>query len=341
MRMITITLSDADADALRRMLEATVAALGGNDQPPPIAVRTPAALYEALNAATGGEVIALGPGTYDHVGLTGRTWATPVTIRAAERGAVAIRSIRLSSCAGLNFEEITFGTSADDFVGASLSGCQRITFDQCKFTLNVKGMKIGVDRAATPSEDITVRACEFVRLQSDGIFAAQTSRLTVEDCAILDFRPVATQHPDAFQTVGGMVDMTLRNNVIIDTGTPMQGLFGWPNLGHTFLARGAVIEGNVLIMSAWNALALDGLTDWKCEGNIVASTGIALPGQTQPARVRLWINGPDTPVPGNQVYDDRSPRWRDLVIPSREEAGSHSEWLTRLRAAVEAFAGEL
>lgn len=291
-------------------------------------------LTAALAAATGGETFVLGRGEYGDLLINGRQFAAPVTIRSADANDYArFDTLRVLSSTNVVISSVDIGHALQGGEPewtqlSNVANSTNVTFDRVRIHGSLDrnpgndgwGILVTDTRGFNlVNSDLTQLARAFViertsdiriadnaihGIRSDGGDFTAVDRVTIENNRYFDFRPNATDHPDAIQfwTTGqtrGSSDIVIRNNVILQgAGIGTQGIFIRDESG-VLPHRNITIENNLVYSSdQFEGLIVDGVNGLRILGNTVVSP-------TTDGK-RLWIrvdNARDAVIDHN-VSDD-------------------------------------
>ncbi len=222
----------------------------------------------AIAGLASGATVRLPPGPQPFVEIRGQTFNPPVTIVA---DGADVAGVRIWNSTGISWKGGTIrapggrDAPAPNNRGVDVVRSHKVNFSGVTFT-DAKGAFLASD-----SDDIVVRNSHFLRVRSDGIDLAGTSRVLVEGNNFEDFRPVRSigvrgqpnfvdgDHPDAVQIWAtsaqpAVTDIVVRNNIIRGD---LQGIntFGPSGDGH----RRIVVENNQILISY-----PPGVSVWNC-----------------------------------------------------------------------------
>jgi Right handed beta helix region len=268
-------------------------------------------IARAVKLARDGGIIAVAPGSYPALSLTGARSAW-LTIRADGSGRVRLPRIALQDGAsrlafvGLDLDGGAEGPTVEIGSGSRDVRLERsrvqatrqdaVVLDAGASHVTIAGNRIhtagsgsGVTFGSTstlpgsppgaqseaPISDVTIRANHFDGIATDAIRPANFVRLVIDGNEIEGLVETG-QHADAVQTVFGGRDLVVRNNFIHDNRA--QGLFIKDGQ-----VTNALIEGNVIVHNS-GELALQlydtvgvkvvNNTVWDNEFNVALRTGV-------------------------------------------------------------------
>jgi len=265
-------------------------------------------LQSALGLAIGGDRIVLAPGDYGSVSITGRNYASMVTIQTSTPsnpahldGLFVSRSSNLTFTgldlgrgladgeswktshlntvkdssnirfAGVNIHGSLDNNPANDGSGLTVTRVDGFRIDMSSFSELFRGLNI------QQSSRVTVLNNSFETMRSDGITVAAAQNILIDRNSFTDFRPITGDHADAIQfwntgqTVGSS-SVTIRNNVIAPGSADyaVQGIFMSDPL--SFGYKSVQINNNLIYMhGAWHGINVDGANGISVTGNTVVS----------------------------------------------------------------------
>lgn len=243
---------------------------------------TPETLLAALKGAKPGDVLALAPGDYRGVRLSGLTGLTVTAADPKDRPRF-IGGVIINKAAGLCLSGVNFELGPIEVASASIvtvSGGEDIVVTDCDFlgyergdgarfgrglvASGVKGLRIVGNRFSRVFRGVVVAGTsgpviednDMFDLGSDGINLGQVTRALVMGNQIAGFKPVAGNHPDAIQimttaTGGPSQDVTIRSNLIVGQGA--QGIFIKAE-NKAVRHRSIKIQGNVVVDAGYHAI---------------------------------------------------------------------------------------
>lgn len=217
-----------------------------------------ASLAAILATAQGGETIAL-EGDCGPIEIA-QSFPRRVTI-AAEHATVkglALTGRNITWRGGIL-------TATDGMTGTARRGYavyvsgQDITVSSATITDARMGMVV------TNARNVGVYNSRFWRLRSDGLHTSRTVNLSIEGNTFSDFRPLATDHPDAIQMRDGVTNARIRGNVVRGDA---QGIAQMDTTGDLPLAL-ITISGNRVSVAMYHQITLGDCTGCGIEGNVV------------------------------------------------------------------------
>lgn len=268
-------------------------------------------LQQALASAAGGDRIILASGNYGSVSISGRNYASNVTIQAASNanpahfdGLVinasknitiagldigrtlgvneptyttlnAVYSSTNIKMTGVNFHGSLDNDPGNDGVGLQLTGVNGFQITNSKFSELYRGI------AVQQSANVNIQSNDFRVIRSDGLVVAATDGITIDKNYFTDFRPVLPDHADAIQfwNTGqskGSSNITIKNNVQFQptfSGVEGTGVQGiFISDPLSYGYKNVLIQNNLLYSNgAYNGLTVVGGTGVQILGNTVVS----------------------------------------------------------------------
>lgn len=257
-------------------------------------VDSSAALLNAIKLAKPGDTIALKPGNYGTIALSGVNFSSAVTITSTDPAREAVVSgINLSSSSGLTFKNLEVTMEAKTGYAVTVGNSSNIVFDN----LDVHGKAVGDGNGAMVrnSNNVTIQNSEFSDigtgishidsnnvliknnsihdLQADAIHGGGTSNITIAGNQFTNFFPAAGDHPDAIQfwttyTKASASNIVVKDNVFVrGTGEPAQGIFMGNEWSLNY--KNVTITGNAIIGGMYNGIAVTMADGVKISGNLV------------------------------------------------------------------------
>ncbi len=263
-------------------------------------------MMTALAGLASGATVRLAPGPQPFVEIRGQTFDPPVTIVA---DGADVAGVRIWDSKGIIWRGGTIrapggrDAPAPNNRGVDIIRSHGVDFSGVTFT-DAKGGFLASD-----SDGIIVRNSHFLRIRSDGIDLAGTSRVLIEGNNFEDFRPVRStgvrgqpnfvdgDHPDAVQIWATRVqpavsDIVVRNNLIRGD---LQGIntFGPSGNGHRRIA----VENNRIMISY-----PPGVSVWNCTNcRVRFNTVETIPGSR--FRANSSFNGSTGQFCANRITD--------------------------------------
>lgn len=263
-----------------------------------ITVSTAAELNQALSQATGGETILLSAGNYGDLSLYGNQFASTVTIKSADPGAMAsFSTIKLNQASNITFDSINFDytySSGDYYfqrpfavdnssniaftnsifdgdyaggagtgVGLGIKSSNNVTVTNSE----IKGWWKGV--IATNSDGVDVVSTNIHSIRSDGLVFDNVDNILVDKNYFHDFgaKAGANDHRDMIQVQrangSGSDNITIRNN-IFDMGngdhtqTIWMGGDGKNTSDPNVMHHNVLIQGNTIYNGHFHGISIDG-----------------------------------------------------------------------------------
>lgn len=257
-------------------------------------------------------VVSLAGGVYS-IPLTERHG---VTFRAADPDdPPVIANLRITGCAGLAFEGLTFANQhpapavfdapwqatgcvrlefhgcmvrgvmqpAGRGHGLTFAGCGEVVLEDCHFEALRKGLLLRKCEAAT------IRGCSFRAMAEDAIALGECKGVWVDRCRMVDFwgDPADAPHPDAI-SLGkeGCADVTIERVLVADAATrPPAGLVQLRAQGvHAHRADGVMIKDSVFAVLSLNAVLIERGEGVSLDGvTVMALADDAVPRVTIPS----------------------------------------------------------
>lgn len=264
------------------------------------------ALKQALATATGGETFVLAPGNYGNLSISGRNFASAVTIKSADPNNQArFSDTKISKSSGIVFKQLAFfnplGTNEiKNTYAVQVQKSEKIMFDgitlsgsrngdpsddghglQVRFSSDIKIVNGNFSELAramviSESKSVVVANNRLSTLRSDGIDFAGVQDVEVTGNRFSDFQPAPGDHSDAIQfwTRNSTLptrDIRISDNLIVASGET-QGIFMRANYaGFGTPLTGVEISGNILSGTAFNGIALFKGTDVDVLDNMIFS----------------------------------------------------------------------
>lgn len=264
-------------------------------------VNTSEALLAALKTAKEGDVIKLAPGTYDHLVIRSADFPN-VTITSADPNNRAVFSdLMVKYASGLNFTGIDMVASASSANNIfQVFGSKNISFDH----ITVSGpdnLGSGDEKSAfmirsssgvtvsnsefhnlwhginlLDNDDVTIVGNNFHDIRTDGVRGGGNSDLIISRNIFTDFRPNATDHPDAIQLWSTNAaepgrNITISDNLVVrGDGSPVQGIFIRDTFGQMPFEN-VTITGNMVMGGLYQGIALKGVDGAVVKGNQVVA----------------------------------------------------------------------
>ncbi|PZQ63827.1 MAG: hypothetical protein DI570_07705 [Phenylobacterium zucineum] len=275
-----------------------------------IYVNNTASLTSALQAAVGGDVIKLAPGTYS--GLTFKiapSFASEVTITSADPSNPAVLTdfslryaknwsfsdlefkaldnpsmiandgsywaFKFRDTDGMSFNNVKVhgsldGDASNDVSGISFSASKNVSITNSEFQQLERGLAIA------GTQNVKVNNNSFHDLRSDGADFVQVNKVEVKNNTFSDFDPVKGDHPDAIQfwttgTTAPSTDIVISGNVITrGDGEYTQGIFLRDQVG-TLPYERVTISDNLIIGTGYNGIRIQGAKDIAITNNELVS----------------------------------------------------------------------
>jgi len=255
--------------------------------PPPTAPANAgnvAALTAALAAATGGEVITLAPGNYGNVTLSGKAYASKVTVKSD--GGALFGRISITGGKNLCFDGITldwFPTAAtlDHHAGFTATNTEGLTLANCVFTGHphpTTNEQVGRGISVQPGKNLTLTGNDVSGFRR-GILTSDVDGMRIAFNHVHDNRT-------SILSGGGVSNVLIEGNHL-ETSRPVN--FGgagdhgdvihyWTPTGQTAVNRNFVIRNNFMEQGDGTALLgiyldnnneLHGFADVLIENNVL------------------------------------------------------------------------
>lgn len=271
-----------------------------------ILVNSTAGLTGALKAAQGGDVIKLAPGTYSGLQVSNLAFKSDVIITSMDASKPAIiTNFTMSNVTGLTFTNLEMaavnptGTASSGWAFIITNG-NDIHFDNVDFHgskdgnvnndmngLQIRGGKdisvtnsdfeqFGRALAISQADHIKVSGNEVHDVRTDGFNFAEVGYIEVTNNRMTNFRPGATDHPDAIQfwtsgTTTASHDIVVSGNVITrGDGAYVQGIFFRDQIGTLPFER-VTISNNLIVGTGYNAIRVNGGTNVTVSDNDLVS----------------------------------------------------------------------
>lgn len=331
-------------------------------------VSTPAELAAEITASKGGSIL-LAPGDYGTLELSDRAFPEPLILASADPAKPArFTGITFSRVSNVRLVALDIGrdrgaepywgrildlrdSTALAIEGGAIHGSRDGNASNDMWGLyatRVIGLRVSrvtfeeLENGAVieDSSDLTFESNDLRMIAADGLDIPGMSNARIVGNSFTDFRPSPGSHPDAIQCWTARKAAGCRNVLIADNrvrgsaGYEMQGLmFGDEDSLHLKGAghAGIRVERNVILHSAWNAMAFDRIDGLTLTDNLVLtapgapmtpkvySAGAAtLTGNVAPAFV---INGQHGTPSGNRL-----PTAGDAALDAASAA-----WTARMR----------
>lgn len=250
-----------------------------------IYVSNRAELLTALNNARGGETIVLRNGEYGALDLSGKTYASNVTIKAASPLAADFDEISLTNCKNLTFSGIHVDSPSNS-AGAlfEVAGCSNITLQNSEVNGKVdnvypitgpmhgifitdgsSGVKVlntsvhdvlnGITSFGVTNLNLTGNTID--RVGADAFKFSRVDTATIENNTGPKYiYPDSSTHSDFMQFQGpASSNLVIRGNVfLLQNDANTQGIFLAGEGGHT----NVLIEQNIIYTEMANGIAVEG-----------------------------------------------------------------------------------
>lgn len=254
-------------------------------------------LMAALQKSKGGEVLTLAPGAYAGISISDLQRSPAVTITG--KGAI-IPGLKIERTSGLRFFKLEFSAPSPGQFAYLVRESSNITFE----ALNVHGALDGNPQGKTSgisilksskikvldsefqqlrrgvgvgsSQDVTISGNRFHNLQTDGVMAAEVTRISIVGNEFSSFFPVDGDHPDAIQfltsgTSQPSRDVLIANNVAMrGAGKGVQGVF-MRDETKRLPYENVRIQNNLLVGTGYNGIAVAGGKNIEITGNELLS----------------------------------------------------------------------
>ena len=256
----------------------------------PVTARSLLSLTLAMKTARPGATIVLAPGSYGQVSLSDLSFDAPVTLIAKD---VELSGLVLNKVSGLRIVGVTVAIE-DPTAGGRLAindsrnirisemSARGLPRGQGLFLIRSSNIRVDKSRfegfrngvAHSGCYDVAIEGNTFLRLGSDGVTGAGTSRLLIKDNDFADFAPTPGAHPDAIQiftkgTTSSAEDISIIGNRIRrGSGGIPQGIFITDQVG-TLPYRRVVIRDNIIEGAMHNGIAVSHAEDVEVSGNSV------------------------------------------------------------------------
>ncbi len=255
---------------------------------------TPETLLAALKGAKPGDVLALAPGDYRGVRLSGLTGLTVTAADPKDRPRF-IGGVIINKAAGLCLSGVNFELGPIEVASASIvtvSGGEDIVVTDCDFlgyergdgarfgrglvASGVKGLRIVGNRFSRVFRGVVVAGTsgpviednDMFDLGSDGINLGQVEGARVSANQIVGFKPAAGDHPDGIQIMtaagGPSRDVEISGNLIVGQGA--QGIFVKAE-NKAVRHQGIAIRGNIVVDAGFHAITAGQSDGVVIEGN--------------------------------------------------------------------------
>jgi Ca2+-binding RTX toxin-like protein len=269
-------------------------------------VSTAAQLTAAVAAARGGDTIYLAPGTYADLTIQNRTFSAPVVITSLDPNNparigttniinsdyVTFRSVHMGFALAPDqpswakmvtvrdssyiwFEKISMYGSLDnnprnDADGLAVFNSDYIRVFQSEFQQVRRAVAMG------NSNHVEVLESNFHDIRQGGTLFAESHNVRVSGNRFSNFSISPDDHPDAIQfwetgTTRNSRDVVIMDNIIMQgNGNAMQGIvFG--NSKPEYKYENITIANNLVYVSTFNGILVDGASGFRVEGNSVMS----------------------------------------------------------------------
>ncbi|WP_294109670.1 right-handed parallel beta-helix repeat-containing protein [Sphingomonas sp.] len=258
-----------------------------------------AQLQRAISSSKPGDVIALKPGVYSNITISGiNKIGAGVTIASANPDKPAvITDLTINSSSGFNFSNLELtvqndapfrinsssrinmdnlfvhgtlnGSSHDDYRALVIRESQSISVTNSRFTELTDAI------SHLNSNGITFAGNSFSTIRDNGIVGGGTSGLKITNNTFTNFDHVGDIHPDAIQiwttnTTKSATDITITGNTFDrGTGAAVQGVFMRDDVGNLPF-KNVVITDNRIVGAGYNGIAITGGDGVTVARNIVA-----------------------------------------------------------------------
>lgn len=264
-------------------------------------VSSAAEFMTAIKKAASGDVIKLQSGSYDNIPLLNFKFPGGVTVTSADPNRPAeLTGLRINGSEGLTFKNLILNdkTPSKDYDFA-VQNSSNINFDKIliqgtetgPLTANPFMIRNSSDVSITNSEvtnvryginmlnsnGVTLTNNYFHDIRTDGVRGGGNSDVTIHNNFFTDFRPAATDHPDAIQfwtngTSASAQNIVITDNVILrGNGSPIQGIFMGDEAKLPY--KNVLIDGNVVIGGMYNGISVGNAEGLKITDNTVAGIG--------------------------------------------------------------------
>jgi hypothetical protein len=285
-----------------------------------------AQLQAALAKAVGGDKIILAAGDYGSVSITGRNYASNVTIQSGNwknfahfdglqvtgssnimfngldmgrgreaRDAEFTQINNVSRSTNIRFNGVNFhgdgkGDPTTDLVGLGIYDSRNVSVTNSDFDDLGRGIYV------LRSNDTAVTGSNFHDIRLDGINVAATTGTSIHNNVFKDFHPVDGDHADAIQfwntgQTQGQSNISIKNNVIWmpeNYAPELDGVQGiWISDPGVYGYRNVAIENNIVYSNdRWNGISVFSGTNVQLLNNTVLSS-------SEEGKV-LWIRVEDS-----------------------------------------------
>ena len=274
---------------------------------PDIIVKNQNELDAALRAATGGETIKLLAGTYSSAQVSGKNFASNVTITSADPDHPAtIQSVSVSNTSNLTFKSLGIGrqmTEADASYTqlTNVTSSSNIVFDAVHvsggngnpadsrgwgFTVRTSSNvtiqnstldHLGYGLSVGNSDGILIKNNVITDNRTDAMNITEVSNIVIDGNLITNTYPAPGEHPDAIQfftkgTTKASSNIVIKNNIIMQgSGGGTQGIF-LGDEGGSFPYTNVNISNNLVYMSTmYNGISVANGVNVNIQNNTVSS----------------------------------------------------------------------
>ena len=273
----------------------------------------------AIKNATGGDTIVMAAGNYGNITISGRSFASPVTIVSASSTSQAhMDRLAIDGVTNLVVKRVDIGSAPISgevarYV-AQVTHSRNITLDTVHIHGKIDGNPTN-DRSglavrwsdtvkvinsdfedllrgawAQRSKNVQFIGNSFEHIRMDGLAASAVNNILIDGNKFTNFHRLSVDHSDAIQfwstgETTASKDIVIRNNQVLQgSGTAMQGIFMRDETGKLPYER-VTIENNLVYESGYaNGITVMGGKSIAMKGNTV----ISRTGDTGPAtKIRL------------------------------------------------------
>ena len=274
---------------------------------PDIIVKNQSELDAALRAATGGETIKLLAGTYSSARVSGKNFASNVTITSADPGHPAtIQSVNVSNTSNLTFKSLGIGrqmTEADASYTqlTSVTSSSNIVFDTVHvsggtgnpadsrgwgFTVRTSSNvtiqnstldHLGYGLSIGTSDGILIKNNVLTDNRTDAMNITEVSNIVIDGNLITNTYPAPGEHPDAIQffTKGAAKvssNIVIKNNIIMQgAGGGTQGVFMGDEEGDLPYTNVNISNNLIYMGTMYNGISVSNGVNVNVQNNTVSS----------------------------------------------------------------------
>ncbi len=268
-------------------------------------------LKSALSSASGGDTIALESGDYGTLNLSGKKYASNVTITSADSSNEAtFTKVSLSNVANLTFDNVKIEGSVEDGHGVGtgfrVNSSTNITVQNSEFQDLAKGLQAWHDT------NLKLVGNTFDNISYDGVVIGHSYGVTIDSNEIHMENGYGDIHRDGIQfynegSTDPSSDVTITNNVITSEDSVTHGIY----IGNADGKNGEsgeaytdfVISGNTIATGQMLGIALSTADGVKITDNVVVQNDAVDSSKTvNIPTIRVDDDASNVTVSGNTVH---------------------------------------